>query len=829
MAPKTTTLMCQKRLMAKGIVQGVGFRPFVYRLADELKLAGTVLNDNQGVEIVLQGESAKIDLFIARLQSSPPPLARIDELVFVEEPISTTFDHFNILQSETSDSQAIVAVSADKSTCTDCLTEMQDKHNRHYLYPFTNCTNCGPRYTIIKHLPYDRHFTSMADFDMCEQCAKAYHDPFDRRYHAQPVSCNHCGPQLSLYVDNVQVNCQSTEVITQTVALLNQGKIVALKGLGGFHLVCDATNDAAVITLRKRKHRPAKPLAVMAANLEQAKHLAVGTDVEWQVVDSAEKPITLLTKMTRSLEALVNPDLLDRQPSKDARPVLAKSVAPRIDRIGIFLPYTPLHHLLLQQFNKPIVATSANRSGEPIICSLDGIISKLGHVVDAIVDHNRPIANACDDSVVQVINDQLQVIRLARGYAPLTLAHGLEPSNFEPTLAVGAQQKNTIALAFNRNMILSPHIGDLFSLEAEQYFEDNLTTFKRLYHFNPKCIITDNHPEYAPSQWANRFIAQHYGVTPLSIQHHYAHILAVMAANQYRDKVIGFSFDGTGLGDKGILWGSEMMLADVNTFTTLAHFSEFKLIGGEQAIKQPVRILLALLFDSYTVTQISQMPIPAIKRLSLIELNNLHRLWLNNSHCIPCRAVGRLFDALAVALGLIELNQFEGQAGMLIEAQAAKTVPLTAATVIEARDSSVIGSANVDAEQVSLLSIKALPQADIIIWQSQEWFKDIIEIICHTKDPAKVYIPKICNQFIRAIADSIKHIAQEYPQYPMVLSGGVFQNKHLLSHCLTDAETDNHLVLSPKLVPINDGGIALGQLWYALHCYQNKSEIKQGE
>lgn len=800
-------LLHQKRLMAKGIVQGVGFRPFVYRLADELKLTGTVLNDSCGVEIVLQGKLTQIDTFIAKLQASPPPLARIDELVCIDESISSLFTHFMILQSEVNDTQAIVAVSADKSTCVDCLNEMQNKHNRHYLYPFTNCTNCGPRYTIIKQLPYDRHLTSMGGFDMCEQCAKAYHDPFDRRYHAQPVSCNHCGPQLSLYVDNVQVMCRPAEIIKHTVTLLNQGKIIALKGLGGFHLICDATNEDAVATLRQRKCRPAKPLAVMAVNLEQAKQLALGSAFEWQVLDSAEKPITVLKKMTQRLDSSVTSASVDAEQQVGPLPILAKSIAPGIDHIGLFLPYTPLHHLLLQQFNKPIVATSANRSGEPIICQLEGIINQLSHVVDAIVDHSRPIANACDDSVVQVINDQLQVIRLARGYAPLTLPHGLEPSSIKSTLAVGAQQKNTIALAFNRNMILSPHIGDLFSLEAEQYFEDNLTTFKRLYQFEPKCIISDNHPQYAPSQWANRFIAQHSDVTPLSVQHHYAHLLAVMAANQYQDKVIGFSFDGTGLGDKGELWGSEVMLADVNTYTSLAHFSGFKLIGGEQAIKQPVRILLALLFDSYTVAQISQMPIPAIKRLSVIELNNLHRLWLNNSHCIPCRAVGRLFDALAVALGLIESNQFEGQAGMLIESEAAKVTPLTTAT------------------RINLLPINSLRQTGVTVWQSQALFKNIIDIICHTQASAKIDTPHICDQFIRAIAHSICHIAQQYPQYPMVFSGGVFQNKHLLSHCLTDAQTDNHLVLSPKLVPINDGGIALGQLWYALHFDRNESEI----
>ncbi|MCW3173797.1 carbamoyltransferase HypF [Shewanella subflava] len=789
-----SALLIQKQITVEGIVQGVGFRPYVFRLANRLKLKGTVLNDSRGVEIVLQGSMEQIDAFIFELQNAPPPLARIDELICIAQDIIEVLEQFSILKSEANDIQAIVAVSADKSTCQDCLDEINSPANRHYHYPFTNCTNCGPRYTIINQLPYDRHLTSMATFSMCDDCAKAYHDPLDRRYHAQPVSCPACGPQLRLYIDNQLVDCSPQHVIKATVDLLAQGKIIALKGLGGFHLICDATNEQAVATLRQRKHRPAKPLAVMVPNISQAKQFATGTSLEWQVLTSAEKPITLLNKLT-----------LD----KGETPFLAASVAPGIDRIGLFLPYTPLHHLILEAFNKPIVATSANRSGEPIIGDIAGIFACLADVVDAIVDHNRPIANACDDSVVQVIHNQLQVIRLARGFAPLTLSHGLTTSNIKPTLAVGAQQKNTIALAFNRNMILSPHIGDLFSIEADQYFKDNLATFKRLYQFSPRAIVSDHHPDYSPSIWAKQFVQHHHGVNLVSIQHHYAHIMAVMAANQYQHKVIGFSFDGTGLGEDDALWGSEVMLADTSQFTTLGHFSSFKLIGGEQAIKQPVRILLSLLFETCSLEYIKTLPIKAIKQLSESTLNNLHKLWLSNHHCIPCRSVGRLFDALAVALELIDTNQFEGQAGMMIESQAAKM------------------DLNDQNPSIDLPDLSITPQYvdNKIVWQSQLLFSQIINIISQAKPLNDSLRSYLCHQFIEAIAEAVNDVAQGYPQYPLVLAGGVFQNKRLLHRCLTNAETNQHQVLPSQYVPVNDGGIALGQLWYGLNNQQNENLV----
>lgn len=784
-------------IVVKGIVQGVGFRPFVYRLAKQCHLLGTVLNNHQGVTIELQGLPNTIKQFIETLATTPPPLARIDSIEQHKVEALSAFTTFSIIESTAlAGEHANVAVSADKSVCQDCLDEMHNPRNRHYLYPFTNCTNCGPRYTIVKALPYDRCHTAMAHFDMCATCKDAYLNPLNRRYHAQPVSCPECGPQLQLSILNSSFSHNiGSDPLTLTAQLIKQGAIVAIKGLGGFHLVCDATNDQAVRQLRLRKQRPAKPLAIMARELNQAQLCVCGDASEWDVLNSAERPIVLMRKHTE------NPLGLSEQ------------LAPGIDRLGVFLPYTPLHHLLMSQLPHPIVATSANRSGEPIIGNKIDIEQQLASVVDAILDHNRDIVNACDDSVVQVIDQQVQVIRLARGYAPLTI--NINPENeanlaHSPVLAVGAQQKNTIALGFDHCMMLSPHIGDLYSLEAQQYFHQTLATFKRLYAVTPSYIVHDKHPQYAPSQWANAYQEQHSmpAENVVGLQHHYAHVLSVMAINQYTETVLGISFDGTGLGDDGTLWGSEIMLADLKGFRTLAHFSEFTLIGGEQAIKQPVRILLALLFEQLSLEHILTLPINAIKQLGSNTVTNLYRLWRNGSHCIPCRSVGRLFDALAVGVNLIEHNQYEGQAGMLIE---------TAANRVNAQ------AAQLCDDEITL---PIRPHTSSIQWDSSLFITQLI-LAAHqvpeqstTSQHSERHIDALCWQFIDQIAKHIDQVAQAYRHLPQVFCGGVFQNKTLLSQCLAYSKHAKHPVLPSKHVPINDGGIALGQLWYGLHQHQ---------
>ncbi|MBR9728030.1 carbamoyltransferase HypF [Shewanella intestini] len=813
----------QVSIFIKGIVQGVGFRPFVFRLATEHHLTGTVLNDHRGVSIVFQGELENINHCLQILEQSPPPLARIDSIQTQSQLLSPALDNFSIIQSTKGQQQAIVALSGDKSTCQDCVNEMNDPDNRHFQYPFTNCTNCGPRYSIVQALPYDRGNTSMAAFDMCDDCARAYKDPLNRRYHAQPISCPHCGPHLSLQlISHSNISATAAElkpspqsntaaIINQTIDLLQQGKIIALKGLGGFHLMCDATNNDAVKLLRQRKNRAAKPLAVMVKNAEQAAYYVNASSAELQVLNSAEKPITVMQK-----RLMAEIDI----PTQYA---LAPSVAPDIDRLGLFLPYTPLHHVLMNAFGKPLVATSANRSGEPMICDADTIINHLSHVVDAVLDHNRPILNACDDSVVQVIDQQLQVIRLARGYAPLTLPTG-HAAIAQSLLAVGGQQKNALAFGFEQNMILSPHIGDLYSLEAQSYFERSLETFKRLYDFTPDYVIHDKHPNYTPSRWASEY-GEHPHVSLITIQHHYAHVLAIMAANQQTQPVLGFSYDGTGLGDKGELWGSEVMLADTQSFTTVAHFSGFKLIGGEQAIKQPVRILLSLLFSSFSLETIKHLPINAIKQLSDSQLNNLYLLWKNPRHGIMCRSVGRLFDAVAVALNLIETNQFEGQAGMLIEAKAALAQSSSSTQVCQSAPPllslSMVSSAAGDIATESVTHSEFNEQVEspkkVTVWDSQALLKQLIEQRLQPCENTDKQTALLAWQFIEALAQGVEDIALQYATYPIVLCGGVFQNKLLFRQCLRNIKRNNLTRLPSHYVPVNDGGLALGQLWYGLH------------
>uniref|UniRef100_E6XKI5 Carbamoyltransferase HypF n=1 Tax=Shewanella putrefaciens (strain 200) TaxID=399804 RepID=E6XKI5_SHEP2 len=784
------------KLHITGIVQGVGFRPFVYRYALDNQLTGTVLNNAQGVTIELQGNETGLELFITALKSNPPPLARIDQITQTLLPVIEGETLFAIIESCDEDidgASSHVAVSADKSTCQDCLNDMHNPEDRHFGYAFTNCTNCGPRYTIINALPYDRHNTAMADFIMCPDCAKSYYDPLDRRYHAQPVSCPNCGPQLYLKTpqgeDITPVNVTQQTVLQLAANRLAQGQILAIKGLGGFHLVCDARHTGAVTALRQRKQRQAKPLAVMVANIAMAQRYVTGTDAEWQVLSSQERPIVLMNSV----------------PAND----LSIEVAPNLDKLGVFLPYTPLHHLLLALFNGPLVATSANVSGEPIITHCDELVSHLSHVVDAIVDHNRPIINGCDDSVVQVIQPRthdtapylippsVQVLRLARGFAPASFS--LTTPLTQSILAVGAQQKNAIAFGFGSNVFLSPHIGDLFSVSAEQYFERTLTTFSRLYHFEPKWIICDKHPDYAPSRWAqansvldaNNAIDTSQQRKCFSVQHHHAHVLSVMAINQYRDPVLGFSFDGTGLGEDGRLWGGEVLLTTLDKAERLAHFEPIALLGGEQAIKQPVRLLLALLFEQMSLSEVLALPLPILRCLSPNTLTNLHKIWQNGS-AIESSSVGRLFDALACALGLIETTLFEGQAGMAIEAAANRA----------------------DMLALDPLSLD-LPFSEGQ-WNSSAMFKQIIQLI--TAQPLTAHRrDTIARAFLHTLGEAICVYAAKYKHLPTVLCGGVFQNKYLLEYCLSQLSVQGNQVLSSQHIPINDGGIALGQLWYGIH------------
>lgn len=796
------TALVAQSFNIKGIVQGVGFRPWIFQLAKRFQLTGHVLNDGQGVSILVQGPEMALAGFRAALDTERPPLCRIDELTVSHAQVQDLQD-FTIAHSSAGQAAAIVTVGSDKSSCDACLAEIRDPNNRHFGYPFTNCTHCGPRYTIIRNLPYDRHNTAMAGFALCDACRQAYEDPMDRRYHAQPVSCPKCGPELTLRGAGGEILAKREQALAQTIALIEQGKLLAIKGLGGFHLICDAGNHEAVTELRRRKCRPAKPLALMMPSIEFAKLYAEGSSAEWQLLSSQERPIVLMAKKQHQADA----------------PALSSAIAPDIDRLGLFLPYTPLHTLLLDGLQRPLVATSANRSGEPIITDGDEVLQQLGKpplaVVDAVLDHNRPIINGCDDSVVQMLDDELQVLRLARGYAPLSLPSksltnkdsGDNSSNKLPSLlAVGPQQKNTLALNIGNQLYLSPHIGDLFSVEAEGYFERTLQSFQRLYRFEPGAIIRDKHPDYASSRWAERQSGRQ-----LEVQHHFAHLLAVMAANDYSGKVLGFSFDGTGLGDDNQLWGGELLLADCQGFQRLATLSPMTLLGGEQAIREPWRLLYSLLLQNHGIEELQQLAVFAAEPAA--KLANLGKL-ANSGIGPKSHSIGRLFDAAAALLANLRLSQYEGQAGIILETLARRAIA---------------AGKQQGAEKLGLelkLEHELEPtntRAELVLgqWQSAPLFSALLQAWRTEPDSellALAFIQAIGKGIIAAALKARNWLkAEGIDELPLVLSGGVFQSRLLSEYCHRELARLEFHRLKPGLVPVNDGGIALGQLWYGLH------------
>jgi len=731
-----------------GIVQGVGFRPTVYKIAKDLDLKGYVLNSGDGVVVEVEGELA--EKFIDILKNNLPPLARIDtiEKEILEKTYYTTFE---IIESK--QSTKTTSISPDISVCDDCLKEMFDANNRRYLFPFINCTNCGPRYTIIKDIPYDRKNTSMSKFKMCEKCNEEYTNPLDRRYHAEPTCCFECGPELSvkwrmengtwneLRIENGELRIKKIKFIAEKI---KEGKIVAIKGLGGFHLVCDATNESAVMELRRRKQRPTKPFAMMFKNIETIKKYCKLTDNDVRLITSKEKPITLVEK---------NVEL--------------NGIADGINRYGVFLPYTPVHYLLFEYIDFPIVATSANISDEPIIRDSNELIEKLGNVVDYILDNDRDIINACDDSVVQVVGDDEYItMRCARGYAPLMRNIKCKMDNTKDKidknnnsqfpilssplniLGVGANQKNTISLAFKDKFILSPHIGDLGTLGSIEYFERTIDTFRRLYDFEEDVIICDKHPYYESVKWAMKQNKKIY-----QIQHHYAHALATMFEYDLDGEYLAFIFDGTGYGDDGTIWGGEVFVANRHAYERVHYFKPFKLIGGEKAVKNPANMAVALLDE-----EIGEK----FKNRKLAKN-------LSKGSFPFTSSMGRIFDMAAYLAGMIERNEWEGMSGLLIEKYYNPNIR-------EYIDFKV----NKEIDFIELLNFAAKHRGEYEL---------------------------VSSVFINSVVNCVVEISKMYDM-DIILGGGVFQNKTLLSEILK--RTDKKIYFN-KTIPINDGGISVGQ------------------
>ncbi len=741
------------KILIKGTVQGVGFRPFVYQTAQKFGLVGEVLNSSLGVEIVLNAAKEEFELFLNELKTNLPPLAKID-LIEVKEIEFREFSSFKIVQTKESNIKTAL-LPPDISICKECEKEFFDKSNRRYLYPFITCTNCGVRYSIIEKLPYDRKNTSMRFFKMCKKCEAEYNNPLDRRYHAQPIGCWECGPSLELRVKseelrigydelrikNEELKVEGVEAIEKAVRLLKSGAILAVKGVGGYHLVCDATNTKSIAKLRERKKRPTKPFAVMVKDIAMAKEFANISKKEEELLTSKERPIVILNSSLLTLPLLV---------------------APNISKIGLFLPYTPLHLLILKKLNRPIVATSANLSDEPICTDIESL-QKLQNVYDAILEHNRKIVNGCDDSVVIVVKDRVLMMRRARGYTPVSIKLPFKLK--QNTLAVGANQKSTAAIGFGNDAILSPHIGDLDSIGSVEYYKKNIETLFRIYGFKPEVIAHDLHPNYESTKVAKEFE----GAELKGVQHHFAHILGVMAEYKLSGKVFGVAFDGTGIGSDGNLWGGEFLVCDYKGFERFAHFGYFKLIGGEKAIKEPRRVALSLLFECFGKEAIN-LNVPTIKAFSQTELNALYIAWQKGLNAPLSSSAGRLFDAVASLTGVNQIVSYEGESGLMLEELYEKDEKGT--YPFEFKD--------------GIINISPL----------------VLEII---KEDNK---NKAVSKFFNTLIEIIATVYKKHSNLPLVASGGVFQNRVLLE-LLIDRFPNVYL---PSQIPPNDGGIALGQM-----------------
>jgi hydrogenase maturation protein HypF len=743
--------MTSCKITLKGIVQGVGFRPFVYREALAHGIKGSVMNTPEGV--VIQAEGSECNAFVNALREHLPARARIDSME-ISEGTFHGYNHFDILDSTLGEGS--VTIPLDTALCSACQAEMDDPSDRRYQYPFINCTDCGPRYTILQIPPYDRVRTSMKHFTMCVQCHTEYTDPASRRYHAEPISCPVCGPRL-LFLDT-KGNEIKGDPITLAVEMLKSGKIIALKGLGGFHLMCDATSEIAVCELRRRKHRKAKPMAVMFATLKQLEEYVDINDDERAHITGEIKPIVIV-------KAKENTHLCD-------------AVAPSLDRLGVFLPYTPLHRLLFETIDFPLVATSANISDEPIIVHSHEIINRLGDVVDGILDHERVIVNALDDTVIQITEGHIVMLRMGRGYAPHTIVSNLSKTG---VLALGAHQKSAIAFGVNDNMILSGHIGDLGSIEADGYYERTIQTFKRFYELKPSRLMHDLHPHYSSTRYAREQKIEHIG-----IQHHYAHILACMAEYALDEKVLGFAFDGTGYGEDGSLWGGEVLIADAYGYERIGFLKPFALLGGDKAIKEPRRSALSLLFQCYTLDEVLLLKTPTTEAFLEYEIRTLHHMWVKKLNSPLSSSMGRLFDAVASLGGFIQSLDFEGQGGMIMESFVDENIHEPFAFHVS--DGTVVLS---------------------------EMVKQIL--VLNTEKDAKRLI---ASRFLATIEAIMSYFISQYPQLPLVIGGGVFQNHALMSRLYRHFGSRG--LYAQQQTPINDGSIALGQLYYALHNVHSK-------
>ena len=760
------------RVQIQGVVQGVGFRPFVHRLASRYGLTGWVRNTSGSVEIEAEGDEMILRSFLSCVRCEAPPRARIDSF---EASFDLPKGHagFDILPSrhEAGISQLI---SPDIAICEDCRNEVLDPADRRYRYPFINCTNCGPRFTIIEDVPYDRPRTSMRPFGMCKPCQCEYDDTHDRRFHAQPNACAQCGPRL--WLEDGQGRARSDDhVLSAAVGLLLDGRILAIKGLGGFHLVCDATKEEPVSLLRKRKRRPSKPFAVMLKDIQSAREHCVLTPAEESLLSSPESPIVLLRW---------------RQDTS----FISTIVAPNQRFLGVMLPYTPLHCLLLEEADRPLVMTSGNLSGEPLAKENAEAAKRLGSIADEFLLHDREILRRCDDSVSAVVEQSPQIIRRARGYAPDPIPLSFMASQ---VLGCGADLKNTFCLTNKDRAFVSPHIGDMECEETLRHFAEMIAEYRRLFCLDPEVVAYDMHPDYATTTFAIE-LASKEGLRSVPVQHHHAHIASCLADNRIEEPVIGVTFDGTGYGPDDTIWGGEFLIADCTSFERVGHFEPVPMPGGEAAIKRPYRMALGYLHSLLGQdTDLQGLPLdtidPAERKLIGQQIEKGLNAPLTSS-------AGRLFDAVAALIGVRSVVDYEGQAAIELEMVAADNVgdlgsyPFS----LEARDERLM---------IRLSELLAAIVRDVRIG---------------------VALSTISGRFHITVAQAIcavcKRVSEDRGIKRVALTGGVFQNRLLLRLVTAALRRESFEVLIHRNVPCNDGGISLGQAVIASCCTDRSGE-----
>ena len=762
--------LSSERIRVRGLVQGVGFRPTVYRIASELQLKGEVLNDGEGVLILLQAAPGRVKQFIQNLQQQCPPLARIESIEQTTQSTKNTYTDFTIKLSQSTEIHT--GIVPDAATCPECLADINNEQNRRANYAFTNCTHCGPRLSIINNIPYDRSTTSMASFKLCPSCQQEYDSSSDRRFHAQPNACPDCGPSLTLR-DNQRNQIPCEDEISATIDLIEQGYIIAIKGIGGFQLACDASNEKSVVNLRSRKNRPHKPLALMAANINQIKRNCSVTTKEQEILQSPAAPIVLLDKLSTNN--------------------LPDAIAPGQSTLGFMLPNSPLHHLLLQSLKHPVVLTSGNVSEEPQCIDNENALNKLGVIADYFLLHDRDIINRVDDSVIRSMNGRMQHYRRARGYtpAPITLTDGLN-SEFN-ILACGGELKNTFCLLKDGQAILSQHMGNLENVQTYDDYLINLDLYTRLYQFESEAIVVDQHPEYLSSKYG-RELASTLNKPLIEVQHHHAHLAACLVDNQWsttQGQVIGVVLDGLGFGNDGTLWGGEFVLVDYHDFKRLGRFKLTAMPGATQCILQPWRNTYAQLLTHTNWQQLTRdySKLELIQYLSDKPLETLQRMIDSNTNAPFTSSCGRLFDAVAAAVG-IQRDQisYEGQAAIELEALVNPTLlDNEVAYPFQLENNELI---EINPRLMWLQLLNDLSAGISAARISARFHKGLAEIICTT-------VSKIQK------SSGINTVA---------LSGGVFQNKTLLQLTTKLLQQYNIEVLLHQQFPANDGGLAIGQV-----------------